>query len=75
MTQSGHLRGQMSRDDETMTPDGFRATAKHSLIAEPLVLPESFEAIGRQRCVANGRVNRLVAQVVLDRPRVLAVVC
>ena len=67
----------MSRDDETIddTRWSFRATAKHSLIAEPLVLTESFEAIGRQRCVANGRVNRLVPKVVLDCAGVLAIVC
>src|SRR6516162_8961705 len=40
-----------------------------------LVLPEAFEAIRRKSRVTDGRVDRLVPKVVLDRSGVLAVVC
>src|SRR5262245_35600924 len=40
-----------------------------------LILPEPLEAIRRQSRVTDGRVDRLVPKVVLDRPGVLAVVC
>ena len=44
-------------------------------IVGDLILPEAFEAIRRQSRVTDGRVDRLVPKVVLDRPGVLAVVC
>jgi hypothetical protein len=40
-----------------------------------LVLPEPFEPIGCQGGVADGRCDRTMSEIVLDRPRVLAVVC
>src|SRR5262245_5530089 len=40
-----------------------------------LVFPKTFEAIRRQSRVAHSRVDRLVPKVVLDCPRVLAIVC
>src|SRR5262249_8775391 len=40
-----------------------------------LILPESLKPIRRQSRVTDGRVDRLVPKVVLDRPCVLAIVC
>src|SRR5262245_37541353 len=40
-----------------------------------LVLPEPLKSIRRQSRVSDGRVDRLVPKVVLDRPGVLAIVC
>src|SRR4029434_5939701 len=40
-----------------------------------LVLPEPLKPIRRQSRVTDGRVDRLVPEVVLDCPGVLAVVC
>ena len=53
-------------------PDTAPASRRASESA--LVLPEPLEPIRRQRRVAHCRGNRTVAEVVLDRPRVLAVV-
>ena len=49
-------------------PSGNRTESK-------LVLPEPLKPIRRQSRVTDGRVDRLVPKVVLDRPGVLAVVC
>src|SRR5215475_3690085 len=43
--------------------------------ARKLVLPEPLKPIRRQSRVTDGRVDRLVPKVVLDRPCVLAIVC
>jgi hypothetical protein len=48
--------------------------ASRRACGSPLVLPEPLEPIRRQRRVAHCRGNRAVAEVVLDRPRVLAIV-
>ena len=40
-----------------------------------LILPEAFEAIRRERRVTDCRGDRVVAEVVLDCPGVLTVIC
>jgi len=48
--------------------------ANAPIVALELILPEMFEPVGRQRRIAHRRGNAAVAKVVLDSPRVLAVV-
>ena len=51
-----------------------RAEADHGNIRRGLIAPEIFEPICRQFGVAGGMLNVAVPQIMLDRPRVLAVV-
>src|SRR5215470_20153185 len=65
-------RGRMGKADIVIGSDcGIRADRS----ARKLVLPEAFKPIRRQSRVTDGRVDRLVPEVMLDCPGVLAIVC
>src|SRR5262245_53404080 len=58
-----------------MAKADIRVCSAHVRSWERLVLPERLKPIRRQCRVTDGRVDRLVPEVVLDRSGVLAVVC